>query len=209
MASLYFARASVEITSATRWIRSVSHVAARPMAWGKTVAFPARATPCKPSFHQLYAGMPRREMPGATSCICATFSSRVMRETRSFTRCSRGRLGSMYAGRVGSLAAEAFAAVWAFKLNAPKNKHRNAMRNRKRWFFMAEILAYSVPVVQYWFAIVAVNRWQTLAGTSRSVWRARQTFLRTPARGKTLHGAPSNKRIDRQRPRRAIRALRR
>ena len=33
--------------------RSVSQVAARPMACGKTVACPARATPCKPSFHQL------------------------------------------------------------------------------------------------------------------------------------------------------------
>src|SRR5438128_7814142 len=104
-----------------------------------------------------------RGIAGATSCICATFSSRVMRETRSFTRCSRGRLGSRYAGRVGSLAAEVFAAVWALKLDAPKNKHRDAARNRKTWFFMAEILAYSVPVVQYWFATVAVNRWQTSA----------------------------------------------
>src|SRR5216117_3116990 len=117
MASLYLARASVEITSATRWIKSVSQVAARPMAWGKTVAFPARATPCKPSFHQLYAGMLRRGIAGATSCICETLSSRVMRETRSFTRCSKGRLGSRYAARAGSFAAEVFDAVCAVKLD--------------------------------------------------------------------------------------------
>src|SRR5207249_7536144 len=104
---------------------------------------------------------------------------------------------------------EVAAAICAITWGGAKARDRNGMRNRKRLFFMAEILAYSVPVVQYWFAIVAVNRWQTLAGTSRSVWRARQTFLRTPARGKTLHVAPSNKKTARQRPRRASRALRR
>ena len=35
MASLYLARASVEMTSAMEWIRLVSQVAARPMACGK------------------------------------------------------------------------------------------------------------------------------------------------------------------------------
>ena len=34
----------------------VSQVAASPMACGKTVAVPARATPCKASFHQSYCG---------------------------------------------------------------------------------------------------------------------------------------------------------
>ena len=51
-ASLYLARASVEMTSATRCIRPVSQVAASPIAWGKTVARPW-ATPCSASFHQL------------------------------------------------------------------------------------------------------------------------------------------------------------
>ena len=38
---------TAEVTAA------VSHVAARPMASGKTVARPERATPCRHSFHQL------------------------------------------------------------------------------------------------------------------------------------------------------------
>src|SRR5258708_39732612 len=90
------------------------------MACGKTVAFPERATPCKPSFHQLYAGTPRRGIAAATSCICETFSSMVIRETRSFTRFSRGRLASRYAARVGSFTAEGFSAVWAIKVDAEK-----------------------------------------------------------------------------------------
>src|SRR6267378_4857299 len=151
MASLYFARASVEITSATRWIKSVSHVAARPIAWGKTVAFPERATPCKPSFHQLYAGMPRRGTAAATSCICETFSSRVMRETRSFTRCPNGRLGSRYAERAGSFAAEVFGAVCAVMFEVKKNKNRNAARGRKRRLDTAKILSHSMPGVHPWF----------------------------------------------------------
>src|SRR6266851_6298178 len=138
MASLYLARASVEITSATRWIRSVSQVAARPMACGKTVALPARATPCKPSFHQLYVGMPRRGTAAATSCICETFSSRVMRETRSFTRCSRGRLGSRYPARVGSLAPEGFSAVWANRLEALTNKKKSIVDSCEQRLDMAK-----------------------------------------------------------------------
>ncbi len=47
-----FARASIEVAVATRSMRSVSHVAARPIACGKTVARPARATPCSASLHQ-------------------------------------------------------------------------------------------------------------------------------------------------------------
>ena len=53
------ARASVEMVSPTECIKGVSQVAARPMAWGKTVAMPERATPCSPSFHQVYSGMPK------------------------------------------------------------------------------------------------------------------------------------------------------
>ena len=33
-----------------RWIRAGSQVEAKPIAWGKTVARPLRATPCSPSF---------------------------------------------------------------------------------------------------------------------------------------------------------------
>ena len=49
-----------------------------------------RATPCSASFHQLYCGIPRRAIAGATSCICDTFSSSVMCDTRSSTRRSSG-----------------------------------------------------------------------------------------------------------------------
>ena len=52
IASPYLARASVEMISASWWMRSVSHVAAMPIAWGKTVAYPERATPCSASLHQ-------------------------------------------------------------------------------------------------------------------------------------------------------------
>jgi hypothetical protein len=34
--------------------------------------------------------MPSRSMAGATSFICETFSSSVMRDTRSAARCSNG-----------------------------------------------------------------------------------------------------------------------
>src|SRR6185369_2419183 len=87
------------MTSATSCISFVSQVAARPIACGKTVAYPARATPCSASFHQSYAGMPRRSIAGAPFIICETFSSSVMRETRSSTRASIGRLGFLYEGR--------------------------------------------------------------------------------------------------------------
>jgi hypothetical protein len=86
------------MTLAMRKMRLSSHVAANPMACGKTVASPDRATPCSASFHQLYGGTPSRSMPGATSFISRTFSSRVMRETRSAARCSNDRLVSRYAG---------------------------------------------------------------------------------------------------------------
>src|SRR6266705_2619558 len=142
MASLHLARASVEITSATRWTSSVSHVAARPMAWGKTVAFPARATPCSPSFHQLYAGMPRRGMAGATSCICEVFSSRVMRETRSFTRSSRGRLGSRYGA--GSFVAGLGEGACAAKRRVLSNRKSKSARSGKNRLDTAEILSQSV-----------------------------------------------------------------
>ena len=51
--SLYFARASSEITEASAFIKSVSHAAAIAIACGNIVAVPALASPCKPSFHQL------------------------------------------------------------------------------------------------------------------------------------------------------------
>ena len=63
----YLARNSAPIVSATWCISAVSQVAAMPIACGKTVAMPARATPCSPSFHQLYSGTPRRGMAGARS----------------------------------------------------------------------------------------------------------------------------------------------
>ena len=55
--SLYFALASVAIISPIFSNSSSSNVAASPIACGNTVAVPALATPCNPSFHQLYIGM--------------------------------------------------------------------------------------------------------------------------------------------------------
>jgi len=55
--SLYFALPSVEITFAMSFNNSSSNIAANPMACGNTVAVPALATPCNPSFHQLYLGI--------------------------------------------------------------------------------------------------------------------------------------------------------
>ena len=89
--SWYLARASSEMTPAMRNMSESSQVAARPMAWGNEVASPERATPCSASFHQLYSGIPSRSIAGATSCICDTFSSSVMRDTRSSTRRPNGR----------------------------------------------------------------------------------------------------------------------
>jgi hypothetical protein len=63
--STYLARNSVAIASAVAWINGTSHVAAMPIACGNTVATPARATPCRPSFHQLYAGTRNRGIAGA------------------------------------------------------------------------------------------------------------------------------------------------
>ena len=50
-ARLNLARASSEIAVAIWRISAGSNVAARPIACGKTVARPARATPCSASFH--------------------------------------------------------------------------------------------------------------------------------------------------------------
>ena len=65
-ASLYFALASVATTSPISFNKSSSKVAPKAMACGKTVAVPALATPCKPSFHQLYSGTPKRSIAGAS-----------------------------------------------------------------------------------------------------------------------------------------------
>src|SRR5437016_4915506 len=86
------------MTLAMRNTRLESQVAAKPMACGNTVASPERATPWRPSFHQLYSGMARRSIAGARSIIWETFSSRVMRPTRSAARRSTGKLGSCQAG---------------------------------------------------------------------------------------------------------------
>ena len=92
-----------------------------------------------------------RGTAAATSCICETFSSRVMRETRSFTRCSNGRLGSRYAERAGSFAAEVFGAVCAVMFEVKKNTNRNAASGRKRRLDTAKILSHSMPRVHPWF----------------------------------------------------------
>src|SRR6266699_3336090 len=131
------------------------------MAWGKTVAFPARATPCRPSFHQLYAGMPRRGMAGATSCICEVFSSRVMRETRSFTRSSRGRLGTRYGAAAGSFVAGLGEGACAAERRVLSSKKSKTARSGKNRLDTAEILSQSVHGVH------SRLRWE-IRGSSRT-----------------------------------------
>ena len=92
-ASWCLARASSPMAAAT-W--SSSAVARwRPCRWPAGTRSPARAraTPCRHSFHQLYAGTPSRGMAGAPCSICAIFSRRVICATRSAACCAKdGRL---------------------------------------------------------------------------------------------------------------------
>src|SRR5258708_15437090 len=125
----------------------MAQVAASPMASSKAVALPERAAPWKPSFHQLYAGTPICGIAAATSCICEHFSSMVIRETRSFTRFSRGRLASRYAARVGSFTDEGFSAVWAIKVDAEKSRKKIVVNCREKRLNMAKILSQSMPGV--------------------------------------------------------------
>ena len=90
---LYFARASVLMTLATISWKSSSKIAARPIACGNTVAVPARATPCRDSFHQLYAGMPSRGMAGESKRSWEAFSSSVICATSS---CASRRASSRF-----------------------------------------------------------------------------------------------------------------
>ena len=46
-----------------------------PIGWGNTVAFPFLPTPCRASFHQLYAGMPSLSMGALVCIIREAFSS--------------------------------------------------------------------------------------------------------------------------------------
>src|SRR5438132_1108064 len=101
-------------------MRLSSQVAARPIACGNTVAVPERATPCSASFHQLYCGMPSRSIAGATSFICETFSSRVMRLTRSCTRTSNGRASFWY----GGICAAAAASITRHTITMPSSRIR-------------------------------------------------------------------------------------
>ncbi len=100
------------------WISSGSQVAAMPIACGKTVANPARATPCRASLHQSYSVIPNRWMAGAWFCICPIFSFSVIRETRSLTRALSGSAGS----RNGS-------AVWP-KESPGIRQRRETVRNK-------------------------------------------------------------------------------
>ena len=61
-------------------------MAASPIGSGNTVAVPARATPCKASFHQSYSGICSRGIARDGFTSCDAFSSSVIRETRSSTR---------------------------------------------------------------------------------------------------------------------------
>src|SRR5690348_7349594 len=76
---------------------SVSNVDARPTGSGNSVV-PLLATPCSASLHQLYAGMCNLSMARDWLVNWVTFSSTVMRWTRSAARCSGGKEGLRYAG---------------------------------------------------------------------------------------------------------------
>src|SRR3569833_4518530 len=93
--SMYFALNSVLMTSATWCSSGAAHDAAIPIAWGKTVATSARATPCRPSFHQLYSGIPRRGIAGAVCPNWPAFSSSVILEMSALTRTSAGSDASL------------------------------------------------------------------------------------------------------------------
>ena len=125
------ARASSEMAVATRSMRSVSQVAARPIACGKTVARPARATPCSASFHQGKAGMPSRSTGAARSISNETFSSSVRRATRSEARCSSGRSGLRNAGPAGSSARAAHGAAKATVRNTGTRRGRRCMASSR------------------------------------------------------------------------------
>lgn len=84
---------SVLMTLATISWKSSSKIAARPIACGNTVAVPARATPCRDSFHQLYAGMPSRGMAGESKRSWEAFSSSVICATSS---CASRRASSRF-----------------------------------------------------------------------------------------------------------------
>ena len=101
MASLYLARPSMAMTSPMRPMSGASHVAAMPMAWGKTVPSPIRATPWRASFHQPYAGTPSLGIAAALSIVWETISSSVIRSTRSLARKSGASDGSRYAQVLG------------------------------------------------------------------------------------------------------------
>src|SRR5689334_8531872 len=76
---------------------SVSNVAARATGSGNSVV-PLLATPCSASLHQLYAGTFNLGIARDWFVNCVTFSSTVMRCTRSAARCSAGNAGFRYAG---------------------------------------------------------------------------------------------------------------
>ena len=58
------------------------------VACGRLPPNPTCATPCKPSCHHWYAGIPNLHTPPAVFPSCDTFSCRVIRDTRSCTRTS-------------------------------------------------------------------------------------------------------------------------
>ena len=63
---------------------------------------PLLATPCSASLHQLYAGTSNLGIARDWFVSCVTFSSTVIRCTRSAARCSAGNDVFRYAGVAGS-----------------------------------------------------------------------------------------------------------
>ena len=85
--SLYLALPSVAITLPSSNSNSSSKDAAIPIACGNMVATPALATPCKPSFHQLYSGISSLSIASASYFNCPAISSTVIRLTNSVALC--------------------------------------------------------------------------------------------------------------------------
>ena len=131
--ALFIARASSEMPVATRSMRSASNVAARAIAWGKTVARPARATPCSASFHHGNRGMPSRSTGSARSIISETFSSRVSRPTRSSIRFSTGRSGLRKGRSAGACARTPRGSATARARGARRARARRGVMVFLRW----------------------------------------------------------------------------
>src|SRR5690606_7493761 len=100
---------------------------------GNTVAFPERATPCNASFHQSYAGIPKRGTGFALFIIKPTFSSNDNKLIKFSTRSS--------VGRSGFLKGYSSSFNWLLNVKAVKVSSRSPPIKSKTLFFISCKLA--------------------------------------------------------------------